>query len=259
MAYAKRYAGGFVDKPTLTTGVDAPFLNAVEVALLKLQSVDPSADGQVLQWDNVNSRYGPALLLNKNVDPAAAIDKSKLNLAGQIGNADIAGGAAIVRSKLNFGAGLVDADISASAAIAATKLAVPYTSYTPTWAATGTAPSFGNSVVTTRWAQVGKLVHFYGRIVFGSSASFGTGAFVFTLPVFSALVPGVLRGFGTVDMLDSSSNARVLCIAETTTTSTFYIVYSATYLGAGALVGQLAPWTWAVSDEISFNLVYEAA
>lgn len=123
MAYPKRYPGGFVDLPTKTTPVDQQFLNAVETSLLRLDAIDPSADGQVVQWIAASSKYGPALILNKNIDPAAAIDKSKLNLAGQITNADVAGSAAIARSKLDFGAGLVNADIAAAAGIVASKLA----------------------------------------------------------------------------------------------------------------------------------------
>jgi len=122
MAYAKRFPGGFVDLPSQTTDIDSQFLNAVEGSLLRLDSVDPSADGQVLSWLAANSRYGPALLLNKNIDPNAAIDKSKLNLAGQITNADISGSAPIQRSKLDFGVGLVDADIAPGAAIQPTKV-----------------------------------------------------------------------------------------------------------------------------------------
>lgn len=103
-AYAKRYASGFTDldgsKP-----VDAAFLNAVETALLQLIGAAPSADGQVAQWDNANTRFGPALILNKNIDAAAAIAKSKLDFTGANGivNADIAGAAAIAPSKIANG------------------------------------------------------------------------------------------------------------------------------------------------------------
>lgn len=124
-AYAKRYAGGFVDKPTLTTPIDSAFLNAVEAALLQLIGNAPTADGQVMQWVDAQTKYGPALLLNKNIDAAAAIAKSKLDFTGANGivNADVAGAAAIARSKLDFGAGLVNADISAAAALAISKFA----------------------------------------------------------------------------------------------------------------------------------------
>ena len=129
-AYAKRYAGGFFDKPSTASAIDSTFLNAVEVALLQLIGAAPTVDGQVMQWDDANTRYGPALLLNKNVAAGAAIAKSKLDFSGASGivNADVAGAAAIARSKLDFGAGLVNGDISAAAAIALSKLNIGGTS-----------------------------------------------------------------------------------------------------------------------------------
>jgi len=131
-AYAKRYAGGFFDKPSTASAIDSTFLNAVEVALLQLIGAAPTVDGQVMQWDDGNTRYGPALLLNKNVAAGAAIAKSKLDFSGASGivNADVAGAAAIARSKLDFGAGLVNADISSAAALATNKIANLATSLT---------------------------------------------------------------------------------------------------------------------------------
>lgn len=101
--YAKRYVGGFVDGSAGNTPEDSQFLNAVEAALLQLLGAAPTADGQVAQWDNVNTRYGPALLLNKNIDPAAAISSTKIDFTGGNGivNANVASAAAILLSKLD--------------------------------------------------------------------------------------------------------------------------------------------------------------
>ncbi len=63
-----------------------------------------------------------AKLVNANVDAAAAIAYSKLNLATSIVNADISGSAAIAYSKLNLATSIVNADINGSAAIAYSKL-----------------------------------------------------------------------------------------------------------------------------------------
>lgn len=122
--YAKRYAGGFFDGSGGGTPIDSTFLNAVEAALLQLLAVAPSADGQVMQWDNANTRYGPALLLNKNIDPAAAIASSKIDFTGANGVTDamVKAAAAIAYSKLNLAGNIVNADISASAAIVGSKL-----------------------------------------------------------------------------------------------------------------------------------------
>jgi hypothetical protein len=237
MAYAKRYVGGFLDRPNMTTPADQQFLNAVETALMKLQSVDPSADGQVLQWDLANTRFGPALLLNKNVDPAAAI----------------------ARSKLNFGAGLVDADIAAAAGIAASKIAAPYTSYTPAWTSTGTAPALLNGTITGRYVQIGKLVQCWGLLTMGSSTAFGTGAYLISFPV----PPAQSRVVGFADMFHPSTGARHIATCEpqggAAGAGSFAMTYPATWpAGANVTLGQTNPWAWASGDLLMWNLVYEA-
>jgi hypothetical protein len=256
MAYAKRYAGGFNDLGAAGgTPADSTFLNAVETSLLRHDSVDPTADGQVLQWIAANSKYGPALLLNKNVDPAAAIDKSKLNLAGQINNADIAGAAAIDRSKLNFGSGLVNADISAAAAISLSKLSGAYTAYTPAWTAP-TPPAIGNGTIIGKYIQIGKMVVGQIRIVMGSTTTFGVGVYSFSLPVTSTAVTFFACGSGYI--YDSSANSlwtTVVLQGSTTTLNTDITGAAAAYLVGGAA----APFAWATNDEINLTFTYEAA
>ena len=63
-------------------------------------------------------------VVNVDIDAAAAIAYSKLNLATSIVNADIAAGAAIVYSKLSLALSIVNGDISSTAAIAYSKLAL---------------------------------------------------------------------------------------------------------------------------------------
>jgi hypothetical protein len=63
-------------------------------------------------------------IVNADISATAAIVYSKLSLASSIVNADISSSAAIAYSKLNLGTSIVNADISASAAIAYSKLAL---------------------------------------------------------------------------------------------------------------------------------------
>jgi hypothetical protein len=103
MAYTKRYALGFNDSgPSGGTPADSQFLNALESALLKLFAVDPTVNAQTLLWNLANQRYEPGLITNANIDPAAAISRSKLAALGIV-DADIAGGANIAASKLATG------------------------------------------------------------------------------------------------------------------------------------------------------------
>lgn len=67
--------------------------------------------------------FSASALVNADVDPAAAIAYSKLNLNASIVNADVANSAAIAYNKLNLANSIVDNDINTTAAIARTKIA----------------------------------------------------------------------------------------------------------------------------------------
>lgn len=152
--------------------------------------------------------------------------------------------------------GLDNTNLAAGAAIAPSKVAVAYSAYTPTWTATGTAPAIGDAVVTARYQQIGKYVHAYGQIVFGASSTYGTGNYRFALPV--TAVSGTFH-IGTAFIFDASASAEDLVRIGLVSTTTFQLAYGATYLGASTAVGQLAPWTWTTSDQILWDIRYEAA
>jgi len=76
-----------------------------------------------LLHSSVTGELSSSLLVDADVDAAAAIAYSKLDLADSIVDADINSSAAIDYSKLALTGDIVDADINASAAIAVSKLA----------------------------------------------------------------------------------------------------------------------------------------
>lgn len=76
-----------------------------------------------LLHSDVSGNLTSSLLVNADVDEAAAIAYSKLNLGDSILNADINSAAAIAYSKLNLSDSILNADINSAAAIADTKLA----------------------------------------------------------------------------------------------------------------------------------------
>lgn len=131
-----------------------------------------------------------------------------------------------------------------------------YVDYVPEWTAISTPPDYGNSSVVARYAQNGPNVHAYGRIVFGSSANFGSGGWRFTLPV-----PARSSGYlvGSALMYRSSTSATVQAIAFSTTPTLHQFAFSATYLGANTDTGVSSPWPWAAGDQLFWNLAFEAA
>jgi hypothetical protein len=76
-----------------------------------------------LKMNSGGTAYEWGAIANANIDSAAAIAYSKLNLATSIVNADINASAAIAYSKLNLATSIVNSDVSAAAAIALSKLA----------------------------------------------------------------------------------------------------------------------------------------
>lgn len=76
------------------------------------------ADGAV-----TSAKIADLSIVNADVNAAAGIVYSKLNLTNGISNADVNSAAGITYSKLNLGGSIVNADINAAAAIAKSKLA----------------------------------------------------------------------------------------------------------------------------------------
>ncbi len=135
----------------------------------------------------------------------------------------------------------------------------PYIAYTPTWTSTGTAPAIGNGVVVGRYVQIGKLVHAYGSITFGTTSTYGTGNYRFALPVTASANVIATSFLGTGFGFDSSASAEALFRVSAINSSTLQFSYGATYLGASNSAGQTTPWTWATTDIIAWNFTYEAA
>lgn len=61
-----------------------------------------------------------------------------------------------------------------------------WTPYTPTWSSSGTAPALGNGVIAGRYTRVGRTITCHINLIPGSTTTFGTGNYSFTLPVQAA-------------------------------------------------------------------------
>lgn len=58
----------------------------------------------------------------------------------------------------------------------------PWTSYTPAWTASGTAPAIGNGAIIGKYIAAGKLIHFRVVLTMGSTTTYGTGQYSISLP-----------------------------------------------------------------------------
>jgi len=138
-----------------------------------------------------------------------------------------------------------------------------YTSFTPTMVASNWTQ--GNGTFATYYKQIGKMVHWYGRFTFGTTSAVGaTGTFAITLPVncTTLVTPEV---YGVAHFRDASANVSVVGfsrIQSSTNMFCYWLDPEPTPLAVYAAAwntGVVLPYTYADTDTVAWNIVYEAA
>lgn len=128
-------------------------------------------------------------------------------------------------------------------------------SYTPTWTSTGTAPSLGNGTLIGRYIKIGKLVHVFIRLTWGSTTSAGTGDYSFSLPFTPAWEWQPISG-----MVRDSSASFYYPIVGYTGQASSSVARMGAHNSTGAIgrVGATHPITWADGDNIAISGIYQA-
>jgi len=129
-----------------------------------------------------------------------------------------------------------------------------WAAYTPAWTSSGTAPALGNGTIVGKFVQIGKTVA--GRIflTMGSTTTYGTGNYLFSLPV-TANASEVGVSVSVAKGVDTGINEYV-GIAAITTTTTLLIQ---TCASPAAVWTNTVPFTWGNTDTLAVRFVYEAA
>lgn len=136
-----------------------------------------------------------------------------------------------------------------------------WVSYTPAWTSTGTAPAIGNATVQGASITTGpKTIDFFFTITYGSTSTFGTGSYRFSLPVTAASrnagstmnMSGLLTDTGTaiwgVTAIRFVTTSTIELLTSTSATDPRLAVYA-----------QTVPFTSANTDIVSVAGRYEAA
>jgi hypothetical protein len=130
--------------------------------------------------------------------------------------------------------------------------------YTPVWTATGTAPSLGNGLLTGRYSISGDTVRFEIMFVPGSTTTFGTGVWFFSLPVTGHADYGGSNRY-PVSMptraIDNSTGSYRNAVSHFQTASTIFASVAAD--GAISQYGPTTPFTWAQDDRLMITGSYE--
>lgn len=121
-------------------------------------------------------------------------------------------------------------------------------SYTPVWSASGTAVSLGNGTIVGRYVRSGKMVTAQMLLTMGSTTTFGTGGYLFSLPLSADSLTGFNGDLFLTDVSAPQGYSGSVFNASSTTI--------ALLTAAAAGVGPTVPFTFAVGDTISVSITY---
>ncbi len=130
-----------------------------------------------------------------------------------------------------------------------------WTSYTPTWTAS-VNPAIGNGTRTGKYIQVNKLVTFRIQVTMGSTTTYGTGNWVFSLPVatHSDYASGMMMGNALAFDTSAPSFTQVIPVWLSSTS-----IHIPLGNGTNTDVSATSPFTWASGDKLTISGTYEAA
>lgn len=129
-----------------------------------------------------------------------------------------------------------------------------WAAYTPVWTAASSNPSLGNGTIAGFYKQTGKTVSAYGRLLVGSTTTFGTGDWRISLPVTAQTTAGPSPvGSATAGDASATSAGSRPANTDLITNTTMRFVSPSGVLAA------TVPFTWTTSDDVRWQITYEAA
>lgn len=131
-----------------------------------------------------------------------------------------------------------------------------WTSYTPAWTSTSTQPSLGNGSLFGRYMKIGRTVICQINLIAGSTTTFGTGNYSFSLPVASA--SSGQSAVGSSMLLGADRWNGTIVVSSNATTVGAFLSISSTNTRSDFLTGT-RPETLASGAQVRLSFVYEAA
>ena len=182
------------------------------------------------------------------VAPASAVELQVTSTGVKIGN--VSTDTHTVTGSLN---------ITGSLVLNGSDLSTAWTSYTPTWTTDGaTQPVLNNGTLTGAYKQIGKTVFVRVKLNPGSSTTFGTGAFQFSLPFSASSADGVQFPCSILNDGFAWYQATVNGTYSGVTNKTAIIAQSAGGANSSEAVTATHPFTFGSADSIQFNGSYES-
>lgn len=135
-----------------------------------------------------------------------------------------------------------------------------YSEFTPNWGSNGTQPSEGNSEIQGRYKVFGRMVHYYGYILRGSTATNGTGNYTIELPLPAAEVVTTQELWPTGEVwlrdVSATDNYTGLAVIDGSDPNVFQVIGLLGPATSGVW-SATSPMTPATGDFIGWNIQYE--
>lgn len=128
--------------------------------------------------------------------------------------------------------------------------------YAGNWHSSGTAPSLGNGTLVSRFTLRGNTVLIKIKLVMGSTTTFGTGNYMFDIPIASAALTGTTDSFGLAGYSENLGVAAYSVLSARMASSTDFTVQM-TSGSAYYTLGATSPFTWDDNDYFNGVGFYE--
>jgi hypothetical protein len=131
-----------------------------------------------------------------------------------------------------------------------------WSTYAVAWTASTTNPSIGDGTLTGRYKQIGKTTFVYVKMQAGSSTTFGSGSWRFSLPVnTNASTYAILP----MTMLDNGSSwYQGLAYTEYEGDASYVTPVWNRGATGSIPVNATTPYTWVATDSLTFSGSYES-
>ena len=130
-----------------------------------------------------------------------------------------------------------------------------WTSFTPTWTATTTNPVIGNGTLAGKYIKIGKTVIAQYHLVAGSTTTFGSGNYRFSLPFNADRIAALQGGIPGSAFMEDNGVANYQAVA-----ARLPLADRVEFLTTSTLpVSNTSPFTWANGDFMMAEIVYGVA
>ncbi|MFD5875713.1 hypothetical protein [Streptomyces sp. NPDC060322] len=131
-----------------------------------------------------------------------------------------------------------------------------WSSYTPAWTSTSTNPVLNNGSATGRYLKIGRTCYVTVLVTSGSTTTYGSGTYLFSLPFASANAGVVQLGPARVSGVSTWDGH---CYVNAGATTAGLTTNASAGNAAGGNITPTVPETWAAGATFRFSLTYQTA